>query len=361
MAARRIETRLVAAIVQTLGALTVLAGCSGAVRRAEAPGAAQVGEGNRVVATIALPDYGTDVAASADGRVYVPVRTGKLVVIDPKTSTVAAAIALDGQPYAVAVTPGGRRAYIVDVLGQYVTVVTTGAMRVKTRIPIGTIQRPSLRPSAAASRDGRRVYVADTARDHLLVIATDTDQVSKDLFLDIHPAGVDISPDGRFVYVAGCRLACIDGTLLEIDTGTYAITRRIPLGVSPSGLVLTPDGRRAYLPNGADASVTALNLATQIDTKIPVGPEPIGIAIDRNGARVYATSFRAGTLAVIATATDQVVASLPVGKTPRAVAISADGTRAFVTSSASVLSIVDVSGLGRGRLSSVGNAHDCGR
>ena len=103
------------------------------------------------------PTTAPDVAASADGRVYVPVRTGKLVIVDPKTATISASVEIEGQPYAVAVTPGGRRAYVVDFLGQYVTVVTTADASVKTTIPIGTIQRPSLRPSAAASRDGRRV------------------------------------------------------------------------------------------------------------------------------------------------------------------------------------------------------------
>jgi len=300
-----------------------------------------------VVATVDLPDYGTDVAASVDGRVYVPVRSGKLVVVDPKTASVAATIELDGEPYAVAVTPGGRRVYVVDYLGQYVTVVTAPELQVKKRIPIGTRRRPSLRPSAVASRDGRRVYVADTARDHVLAIRTDTDEIAHDLFLDIHPAGVDVSPDGRFAYVAGCKLLCTDGTLLEIDTESWEIVRRIALGPRPSGIVLTPDGRRAYLVNGYDANVTALDLATERITTIPIGAEPIGIAIDRAGRRVVATSFRAGTLAMISTATDGLVTTAAIGGTPRAVAVSADGTRAFVTSSSSLLSIVDLDRVGR--------------
>ncbi len=336
-----VEVGRAATIGVGLVAACGLAGCGGVTRHATSHDATAAA--SAVLATVALPDYGTDVAASADGRVYVTMSTGRLVIVDPKTATISAKVDIQGQPYAVAVTPGGRRAYVVDFLGQYVTVVTTADASVKTTIPIGTIQRPSLRPSAAASRDGRRVYVGDTADDHLLVIQTDADQVTKDMFLDIHPAGIDVSPDGRFVYVAGCRLVCTDGTLLEIDTGTYAITRRIALDASPNGIVLTPDGRRAYLANGADASVSSVDLATLRVTKIAVGAEPIGIAMDRNGTRVYVTSFQAGTLAAIATATDTVIGTVPAGRSPRAVAVSPDGTRAYVTSSASVLSIVDLS------------------
>jgi YVTN family beta-propeller protein len=306
-----------------------------------------VGVPGAVVATVDLPDYGTDVAASVDGRVYVPVRSGKLLVVDAKTASVAATIPIDGEPYAVAVTPGGRRVYVVDYLGQYVTVVTAPELKVKKRIPIGTRRRPSLRPSVVASRDGRWVYVADTARDHLLTIATDTDEVANDLFLDFHPAAVDVSPDGRFVYVAGCKLLCTDGTMFQIDTRTHAIVSQIALGPRPSAMVIGPEGRFAYFVNAYDANVTAFDLATDRIATIPIGAEPIGIAIDRAGRRVVATSFRTGTLAMISTATNTLVTTAAVGDTPRAVAVSADGTRAFVTSSSSLLSIVDLTRVGR--------------
>jgi YVTN family beta-propeller protein len=300
-----------------------------------------------VVAIVALPDYGTDVAVGADGRVYVPVRTGPLGIVDPATARVAAEVTLDGEPYAVAVNRDGRRAYVVDFLGQYVSVVDTRNAAVTTRIPVGTRRRPSLRPSAVASRDGTTVYVGDTARDHLVVVAGAVDEVSRDLFLDIHPAGVALPARGRFVYVAGCRLACVDGTLLEIDTTTWAVTRRLWLASVPTGLVVTPDGRRAYVTNGREGTVSAIDLATERSTTIAVGPEPIGVAIDDAGTRVYATSFAAGTLTAIATATDAVVGVLAIGAMPRAVAVSPDGRRAYVTSSSAILSIVDLGPLRR--------------
>ena len=115
---------------------------------------------------------------------------------------------------------------------------------------------------------------------------------------------------------------------------------------------------RAYVANTGD-SFTASGTVAVIDTAtntvvatIPVGPipfAPIGIAIAPDGTRVYVTNAgdpfdRAnGTVAVIDTATDTVVATIPVGILPEAVAITPDGTRAYVANAASsTASVIDI-------------------
>jgi YVTN family beta-propeller protein len=310
------------------------------------PGAGTAAPGGVVIATVRLPDYGTDVAAGAAGKAYA-VAAGKVIAVDTAAGQVTATVALDGQPYALALTPDGRRAYVADFLGQYVSVVDTAGATVAARIPIGTIQRPSLRPSVAVSRDGARVYVGNTAADHLLAVATDGNRIAKDLFLDIHPAAVAVSPDGATVYVAGCTLVCTTGTLLAIDTTSWATTARIALATAPNGLVVTPDGRRAYTVNGTDASVSMIDLTTRTVQTFSVDPEPAGIAIGPRGSLVFVTSAANGTLSAISTTTNTVVARAPVGNNPRAVAVSADGTRAYLTHASSTLSIVDVGRLRR--------------
>jgi len=326
----------------------LLAGCGPAMQSSGRGSGPDAAAGSAVIATVRLPDFGVDVATGADGRAYVAVPGNKLVIVDPNAAAVAATVEVDGEPYAVAVTPDARRAYLVDLRGEEVSVVDTAAAKQTSRIPMGTMQRPSLRPTAAASRDGTRVYVANTARDHLFVIDTRADEIAHDLFLDFHPADVAVSADGHFAYVVGCRLVCTDGTLIILDTDTYQEVRRMMLPFVPTAMAVTPDGRRAYVADGREAQVSVVDLVGQkLLMTIPVGPEPVGIAMNATGTAVYVTSFRNGTLAVISTGTNDVVGTTPVGGSPRAVVVSRDGTRAFVTHSTSTLSIVDLARLGR--------------
>jgi len=298
-----------------------------------------------VVATIPLSDYGTDIAVSGDGgRIYVPLRTGKVLAIDAASRRVAGTIATNGQPYAIALTPGGARAYVTDLTAQYVFALDTVNDQLLKRIPIGIIKRPVMTPAVAVSCDGARAYVSSaTARDdHLLVIDTAMNAIVGDHFLEIHPAGVAVSPDGRLVYVAGCKLSCINGSLLVLDATSAGVVSKIPLASAPSGLVLTPDGSRAYVPNARAATVAVIDLATGAVTAIPVDPEPTGIAVDPLGAFVYVTSFGAASVSVIDTRTSAVVATVAVARGPRAIAVSPDGRLAYVTHSSSTCSVIDL-------------------
>lgn len=328
-----------------------LGACGGAPRprtTATNRAAAAHAIGGAVVATVRLPQYGNDVATAADGRAYVSVASNKIVIVDTARAAVAATVDVDGEPFAIAVTPDGRRAYSVDLRGEEIAVVDTAQAKQTTRIALGTLRRPGRRPSAVASADGGRIFVGEATQDHLVVIRTDSDRVEKEIFLDFHPVDVAVTRDERFVYVVGCRLACTDGTLLILETAGFTTVNKIALASVPTAFTITPNGRRAYVANGMDATVSAIDLVTgnTID-KIPVGPEPVGIAVDAAGQAVYVTSFATGRLSAISTVTNTVVATTKVGGTPRAVVVSRDGRHAFVTHSSSTLSIVDLRGFGR--------------
>jgi len=59
------------------------------------------------------------------------------------------------------------------------------------------------------------------------------------------PAGMALSPDGRFLYVA-CNG---DNSLAVVDTTTRAVVKQIPVGYFPYGVAVSADGQSVYVTN----------------------------------------------------------------------------------------------------------------
>jgi len=100
----------------------------------------------------------------------------------------------------------------------------------------------------------------------------------------------------------------------------------------PWGVAITPDGTQAYVVNGTGTgglgTVSVIDTATNtVVANVRVGWEPFEVAITPDGTRAYvANSFRqtafSGSVSVIDTATNTEVATVPVGTRPFGVAIT---------------------------------------
>lgn len=145
---------------------------------------------------------------------------------------------------------------------------------------------------------------------------------------------------GQLAYVP------VSGGITVIDTATYATTT-IPLASDPSEMAITPDGQFAYVTqpgtSGSAGTVAVIAIATNtIVASVTVGDTPAGIAVSPNGQLVYVVNSHGNSVSVIATSTNSVVTTILVGAQPLAVAFTADGTAAYVTNQGSnTLSTID--------------------
>ena len=89
---------------------------------------------------------------------------------------------------------------------------------------------------------------------------------------------------------------------------------------------------RAYVANSGSGTVTVLDTSTNaVVATIPVGDGPNAVAILPNGTRVYVPNSGSDTVSVIDTASNNVIATVPVGNFPEGVAVRPDGARVYVT------------------------------
>ena len=246
----------------------------------------------------------------------------------------------------------------------------------------------------AVSPDGQRVYVANGPNDRIDIFAFDGTLLTAVAHPAIafpaktFPLGIDITADGKTLYVAGFQ----SNTFWRVDLQTGSVQQATAnIGNFPYSVVVSRDGTRAYVTswgvnNGNPASlvpvplppttpndntrssVAVMNIADtnppKLVTYIPIGrtdrvdnirvfggSHPSGMALSPDGALLYVTATNIDVLSVIDTTTNQIVAEMDLnvfgdglqGLYPNAVAVSADGGRVYVADAGiNAVQVIDV-------------------
>lgn len=157
------------------------------------------------------------------------------------------------------------------------------------------------------------------------------------------PYTVTINPAGTKAYVTNSNST----TITIIDIATNTIIGTIGGFDGPSGMAITPAGNRAYVnnyggPGGAGSGFGTTVRVVDLDNNVIIGPPivvgqaPAALAITPDGAFVYVVNYvdgnpNNGTISVIQTSNNTVVATIPNLSGPFAIAITPNGKFAYVT------------------------------
>ncbi|MBK7717259.1 MAG: beta-propeller fold lactonase family protein [Gemmatimonadetes bacterium] len=222
-----------------------------------------------------------------------------------------------------------------------------------------TDQPPTL--SAGAGASGELVYVTNEDSRDLTVIDAATDSVVATIPVGTRPRGVEVSPDGRTVYVAltgspvpahharrGVREAGLgqvqDGVAI-VDVATRTTIKTIPAGSDPEEFDLSADGTRLFVSNEDADSASIVDLASgRPVANVKVGDEPEGVTVAPDGKTVWVTGETDHDITGFDAATGAIVARIDVlGQRPRSIGFLPDGSRAYVTNEMSgTVSVVDM-------------------
>jgi len=182
--------------------------------------------------------------------------------------------------------------------------------------------------------NGLYLYVTNTVNGYY---TTKIDVATFTKLDNIHggtdPAGVAITPDGATACITNHWSPFLQLVSVEADTEIVRIYGIIPGGF---GVVVTPDGEYAYVVarnvgSGAVSGIYKVSLTESVVINT-INANGEGIEITPDGSEVWVPGYvHSDYVYIVSTLTDFVIDSIAVGSNPVDIAISPDGLYAYVT------------------------------
>ena len=253
---------------------------------------------------------------------------GVLSIFDTTRNAVTGTIKVpEGGPQFVSFTPDGKRAYVsifnnartVNLVG----VLDTASNTFVTTVPVG------VRPFALeVTPDGKRVYVPNHDSGSITVIDTATNAVVDTIKVAPNPHWVDISADGKTLYAANHESNLVS----VIDTTTDKVLTTIPVGLSPHSILRHPTKPLLFNVNYDSNSLSVIDTTTNTVIKtIPTASHPQDITLAADGEHLYIAAVDDNAIQVFSMKTMEIVSRVPVGHAPTSVSVTRDGRQAYVT------------------------------
>jgi YVTN family beta-propeller protein len=299
--------------------------------------------------------------ATADTLLVVNKRDATLALVDPVAMKVTGKVATGKEPHEVAVSDDGKIAVVCNYArgANSLTVIDVGEKREVRQFALPGLAQPhgiqavgsrfyiTAEGSLAVARydvaADRIDWIAGTGQDvtHMLLVTPDEKKIYtanigsnsvsiidlsnaprwidvKQLAVGRGPEGMDLSPDGTALWVAGVASPKEAARISVIDPKTDSIVRTIPTGTKLANrLRFAPDGTRVAVSDPGTNEVWIFDAATgDVVKKIPTAAGPAGILFTPDGKRLFVACADAGKVQVIDTATWSITGEIETGAEP---------------------------------------------
>ncbi len=246
------------------------------------------------------------VAASPDGRHLYVVGSAGVSAFD--ISATGALTPVTGSPFAtggstpqeVSAGPGGTRLYVPNSGSDNVSVLSISATGALTPVAGSPFAAGDFPVAAAASPDGKHLYVVGNAGVSAFDISATgalTPVTGSPFAAGAGPTAVATSPNGEHLYVANYsgsvsvyRISA-SGALSEVTGSPFAT------GTGPQALTVSPDGKHLYVPNGNSDDISTYEIASsgapsEVEgSPFATGSDPFGVAASPDGKHLYVPNY----------------------------------------------------------------------
>lgn len=213
----------------------------------------------------------------------VPERsgTGRIYVVDTRTSAIDRVFEVPGPVHHVLVTTDGRYAISTHPMDGGISVVDLDSGEVVEVLATG----PS--PNyLATTEDGRSIFVSNTGNGTVSEVDTREWFVKRNLRIGGGPEHMVIAPGEEHLYVNDAA----SGEVVALELPKGIVTSRYDIGEEPHGLGLSSDGQVLYAISTGNESIVRIELASKSRKSVKLVPAPYHLAVSDNDGNILVTS-----------------------------------------------------------------------
>jgi DNA-binding beta-propeller fold protein YncE len=288
-----------------------------------------------------------------------------LAVVDPQTFKIVARIPVGPDPHEVSTSDDGTRAYVSEYQGEGSKLDIIAVVDLIAYKALPTIKLEGLRSTHGLDFVGGKLYF--TAETNKAIGRYDPVTQHVDWTLG---TGQDrthmivVQKDLKHIFTSNVRsgtISIIEGR--EASVGNPAEVREIwevsnvPSGRESEGFDVSPDGKQIWAANGADGTVTVIDVdSKKARETFPVpadGANRLKFTVDGKyvliaglGPHGPGTAAGLGNMTIVDVATHQVVKRLDLGGGAAGIVMDPNGERAFVAvNRANKVAVIDLKAL----------------
>lgn len=247
----------------------------------------------------------------------------KLLILDANTGQVLATHTTPQSYYTLLISPSGDTLYVTS----YDATTNTQhlvALDPLTGVARGRVQIGSDPRSALSSRDGARVYVANSFSNTVSVVDARTMTVLTTVAVAVQPHALAFDSNARRLYVANYGSDNVN----VIDLQTHQVITTIPLAMNVTALIANASAQRVYVANASTDSVFVVE-GGRVVKEIIVGRHPIDLIHDATNARLIVANRADGTLTLVDETTWNVRVTPTITRTLSTLALDTARARLF--------------------------------
>ena len=269
-------------------------------------------------------------SVKADVLVVAYMDESKVALVDSSTYKTLATLETGKNPHEVRVSRDKSRAYIAA--GKTITVIDLKNRKVKANFDLGSYSAHDIR----VSRDGRRIWAACAGAQAILELDSDTGKILKTYKTNQQGSWfVEITPDERKIYTPN-----LEGKSVSVINRATGEVKVIPFETAVYGIDITPDGKQVWV-SGGDLAV--IDTATdKVIARVKTSEAETGrLRLTSDGKKLVVALSK--KLAVFNAKTHRLISETELGASPKVLTLSRDNRRAFLTNpDDNSVSVVDI-------------------